>query len=94
MKTLSLNKQPATGKTKPHALDRFAGQRCVLQIGPVTYQGKLTITDSWLVMQDCTVTGNRRVAVVTEVCVNRHAVVAHAHLENAVTSLEATHAPA
>lgn len=88
MKTLSLNK-PTPPKPKAHALDLFVGRRIVLQAGPVTYTGELhAITASWLVFKDATVTGNRRIAQVSEVLVGKNLQFAHVHLEADVTGIE------
>ncbi len=87
MEKLSLNK----AKPKASPLDRYLGQRVVVQLGPVTYTGMLkTVEPQWFVLTDATITGSRHVAQVVEVWVHHQAFnrIAHIHLEADLLALE------
>ena len=87
MEKLSLNK----AKPKASPLERYLGQRVVMQLGPVTYTGILKAVESqWLVMTDATITGSRNAAQVNCVQVFHQAFnrIAHIHLEADLLVLE------
>ena len=87
METLSLNK----AKPKANPLDHYLGRRVVMQLGPVTYTGKLkAVEPHWLVMTDTTITGTRNAAQVNCVQVYHQAFnrIAHIHLEADLLVLE------